>query len=109
MLACQVFIPLVIGRIERAIRYVVDSFKWAFSAAEKPGKDQIETTARFVLLMVFVAGVVSFTFSIARSHLFALLYGRPVPVLSGTEGLIASLSSLVAIIATVIYLLVKFR
>lgn len=99
----------MIRRIERAIRYVMGSFKWAFSAAEKPSRDQVEATARFVLLMVFVAGVVAFTFSLARSHLFALLYGRPVPTLGGAEGLVASLSSLAVIVAAVVYLLLKFR
>jgi len=99
----------VLARIRSAVKYVIESFRWAFTASEKPSRDQVSASARFLLLMVFAVGVVAFAFSITRSYLFAMLYGQPVPTLSGVEGLIASMASIVVIVAATLYLLFKIR
>jgi len=84
--------------------------KWVVSAATRPDEEEFNLTAKFLVLLAFIAGAFQVVFHLAGVYIRHLVYGTPVYTLGDpVKDTVAVLVSITVIFVGLLYLLVKMR
>ncbi|MEM1787028.1 MAG: hypothetical protein QXK67_00730 [Pyrobaculum sp.] len=84
--------------------------KWAISTATRPDEDEFKLATRFLLFLAFIAGAFQIFFHIAGLYLNSVIFRQPLPTLGDPlKEAVAAMTSFIAIVAILIYLLIKLR
>jgi preprotein translocase subunit Sss1 len=84
--------------------------RWVISTASRPDDDEFKLTARFLVLLAFIAGVFQIAFHIAGVYLKSAVAKSAIPTLGDpVKGAIAALTSIGIILAALFYLIIKLR
>ncbi|CCC82429.1 Sec translocase subunit gamma [Thermoproteus tenax] len=95
--------------LEKKIEEFLRDVRWVISTSEKPSPKEFNTVVKFLLFLVFAAGVIQFIFYIANVYMTEYLLGPTTTyALSPTQEAVAVASSLGAIFAVLIYIMIKF-
>ncbi|MFN3804637.1 MAG: hypothetical protein ACK4SY_06250 [Pyrobaculum sp.] len=89
---------------------ILKDIQWVISVARRPEEGEFKLTTRFLLLLVFVVGVFQFVFHIAGVYLTSFMFRQPLATLGDAVAeSIAVFTTMAAMLAAMIYLLVKLR
>jgi len=84
--------------------------KWVVSTATRPDEEEFNLTAKFLVLLAFIAGAFQVVFHLAGVYIRNLVYGTPVYTLGDpVKETVAVLVSITVIFVGLLYLLVKMR
>jgi preprotein translocase subunit Sss1 len=84
--------------------------KWVVSTATRPDEEEFNLTAKFLVLLAFIAGAFQVVFHLAGVYIRYLVYGTPVYTLGDpVKETVAVLVSITVIFVGLLYLLVKMR
>ncbi|RFA93338.1 hypothetical protein [Pyrobaculum aerophilum] len=84
--------------------------RWVVSTASRPDDAEFKLTARFLLLLTFIAGAFQIVFHIAGLYLNSAVYRTEVTTLGDpVKETVATLASIVVILSVLIYLMIKLR
>jgi len=84
--------------------------KWVVSTATRPDEEEFNLTAKFLVLLAFIAGAFQVVFHLAGVYIRHLVYGTPIYALGDpAKETVAVLVSITVIFVGLLYLLVKMR
>jgi len=84
--------------------------KWVVSTATRPDEEEFNLTAKFLVLLAFIAGAFQVVFHLTGVYINHLVYGTPVYTLGDpVKETVAVLVSITVIFVGLLYLLVKMR
>jgi hypothetical protein len=89
--------------------------KWVVSTATRPDEEEFNLTAKFLVLLAFIAGAFQVVFHLAGVYINHLVYGTPLYMLlvytlgDPVKDTVAVLVSITVIFVGLLYLLVKMR
>jgi len=84
--------------------------KWVVSTATRPDEEEFNLTAKFLVLLAFIAGAFQIVFHMAGVYINHLVYGTTLHTLGDpVKETVATLASITVIFIGVLYLLVKMR
>lgn len=95
--------------LSERIMNIIRDIRWIISVASRPDEHEFNTTAKFVLLLVFMAGVFQIVFHVAGVQIASATAHQPLPTLGGVRDAVAVISSLVAMLVVMLYLMAKLR
>ena len=89
--------------------------KWVVSTATRPDEEEFNLTAKFLVLLAFIAGAFQVVFHLTGVYIRHLVYGTPLYTLpvytlgDPVKDTVAVLVSITVIFVGLLYLLVKMR
>ncbi len=84
--------------------------KWVVSTATRPDEDEFNLTAKFLVLLTFIAGAFQIVFHVAGVYINHLVYRTTLYTLGDpVKETVAVLVSITVIFVGLLYLLVKMR
>ena len=95
--------------LEEKIVNLIRDVRWVISTAARPDDEEFKLTTRFLLLLVFMAGVFQLVFHVAGVYIRGAVYGQWLAPLDPVRESIAILTSLIIVFAVTLYLLAKLR
>jgi len=95
--------------LEEKIANLIRDIRWVIFTAARPDDEEFKLTARFLLLLVFVAGAFQLVFHVASVYIRGAVYGQWLAPLDPVRESIAILTSLIVVFAATLYLLAKLR
>ncbi|ABP51158.1 MULTISPECIES: hypothetical protein [Pyrobaculum] len=96
--------------LEEKLENLWRDIKWVVSTASKPDESEFSATAKFLLLLAFVAGAFQIVFHIAGVYLLQAVSRAPVYTLGDpVKETVAALSSITVIVLGLLYLMYKLR
>lgn len=84
--------------------------KWVVSTATRPDEDEFNLTAKFLVLLAFIAGAFQMVFHVAGVYIKHVVYRTTLYTLGDpVKETVAVLVSITVIFVGLLYLLVKMR
>ncbi|ABL87640.1 conserved hypothetical protein [Pyrobaculum islandicum DSM 4184] len=96
--------------LQEKIANIWRDIKWVISTATKPDEEEFKLTARFLVLLAFVAGAFQLVFHLAGVYINSAVYKQTVPTLGDPiKETVTALVSIGVILVGLIYLMAKLR
>jgi preprotein translocase subunit Sss1 len=99
-----------VASLQEKLENLWRDIKWVVSTASKPDDDEFKLTARFLVLLAFIAGAFQIVFHIAGVYLKSAVARSTIPTLGDpVKETVAALTSIGVILAALLYLMAKLR